>query len=104
MIDPDYSLIPERIMSNLLHYVEGNEAPGGFLYAVLCHDLFGAIGRADKEMLPLIPLLVSFIHWKLPHPCHGSAEHVKEWMANKRMEKMIALKKHVEENNIELPN
>lgn len=87
MKDPDYSLIPERIMSNLLHYVKGEEAPGGFLYAVLCHDLFGAVGRADAEMKPLIPLLVSFIHWELPSLCHGSPEHVKRWMEEKRAEK-----------------
>lgn len=85
--DPDYELIPERIMSNLLHYVKGEEAPGGFLYAVLCHDLFSAVGRADAEMKPLIPLLVSFIHWEVPGACHGSPEHVKRWMEEKRAEK-----------------
>lgn len=80
----DYSEIPERIMQNLLYYVKGEEHPGGFLYAVLCNDLFGAVGKADKEMKPLIPLLVQYIHWEVPSGCHGSPEHVKAWMEKTR--------------------
>lgn len=76
----DYSAIPERIMSNLLYYVKGEEFPGGFLYAVLCNDLFRAVGCADKEMKTLIPLLVHYIHWEVPSGCHGSPEIVKAWM------------------------
>jgi hypothetical protein len=76
----DYSPIPTRIMQNLLGYVEGKQTPGGFLYAVLCNDLFRAVGRADKEMLPLIPLLCSYIHWEIPASCHGSPEIVEAWM------------------------
>ena len=83
----DYSLIPERIMQNLLYYVKGEEAPGGFLYAVLCNDLFGAVGKADNEMKPLIPLLVQYIHWEMPGGCHGSPEIVKTWMNKKRQNK-----------------
>lgn len=83
----DYSLIPERIMQNLLYYVKGEEFPGGFLYAVLTNDLFKAVGRADNEMKPLIPLLVHYIHWETPGGCHGSEQHVKEWMEKKRAEK-----------------
>ena len=83
----DYSLIPERIMNNLLYYVKGEESPGGFLYAVLCNDLFGAVGKADDEMKPLIPLLVQFIHWEVPSGCHGSREHVKAWMDKPKEEK-----------------
>ena len=79
----DYSLIPDRVMNNLLQYVEGNEAPGGFLFAVLSNNLFEAIGRADNEMQPLIPLLVKFISWKIPYGCHGSPDIVKAWMEKK---------------------
>lgn len=89
----DYSLIPYRVMNNLLEYVEGNEMPGGFLYAVLCHDLFQAVGRADNEMQPLIPLLVKFISWKIPYGCHGSPEIVQRWVEKKQKEKMDQLKK-----------
>lgn len=79
----DYSLIPERVMQNLLAYVKGEEAPGGFLYAVLTNDLFRTVGRADAEMKPLIPLLVHYIHWEVPGNCHGSPEIVKSWMQKK---------------------
>lgn len=88
----DYSLIPDRVMNNLLQYVEGNEAPGGFLYAVLSNNLFEAIGRADDEMQPLIPLLVKFISWKIPYGCHGSPAIVTAWMDKKHKEKMEKLK------------
>jgi len=67
-------------MQNLLYYVKGEEAPGGFLYKVLTNDLFGAISKADKEMTPLIPLLCQYIHWEVPGGCHGSPEIVKAWM------------------------
>ncbi len=83
----DYSKSPDRIMQNLLHYVDGTEAPGGFLYAVLCNDLFQAIARADSEMKILLPVLVSYIHWKLPLSCHGSPELVKIWMNKPKNEK-----------------
>ena len=75
-------------MNNLLAYVDGDEAPGGFLFAVLSHDLFQAIVQADDEMKPLIPLLVQFIRWQIPSGCHGSPEIVKKWMENKNEEKM----------------
>ncbi len=82
-MEPDYSLIPERIMESLLRYVDKKELPGGFLYAVLCNNLFRAVGKADKEMLPLIPLLVSYIYWECPGNCHGSPEDVKNWIEEK---------------------
>lgn len=83
----DYSAIPERIMSNLLSYVKGEEAPGGFLYAVLCNDLFKSVFRADPEIREIIPLIVGYIHWQVPAECHGSPEKVKFWMNKKKEEK-----------------
>lgn len=79
-MNSEYSVIPERIMNNLLCYVKGEEAPGGFLYAVLCNDLFRAVGKADPEMKPLIPLLCQYIYWEVPGNCHGSPEIVKAWI------------------------
>lgn len=87
MSKPDYSVIPERIMNNLLHYVAGDEFPGGFLYTVLCNDLFGAVGRADDEMKPLIPILVQYIYLEVPIGCHGSPEKVEAWMKKKQEDK-----------------
>jgi len=84
IIKADYSLIPERVMNNLLAYVKGDEALGGVLYAVMSNDLFQAVGRADTEMKPLIPLLVQYIHWEVPGGCHGSPAHVKAWMEKKK--------------------
>lgn len=87
-----YSLIPERIMNNLLQYVEGNEVPSSFLYALLSNNVFEAIARADDEMQPLIPWLVKFISWEIPYECHGSSAKVTAWMDKKHKEKMERLK------------
>lgn len=79
-----YSIIPERIMKNLLAYVDHGQPVGGFLTSVLSNDLFKSVVRADDEILPLLPLLVHFIHWELPMTCHGSLEHVENWIKKKR--------------------
>jgi hypothetical protein len=84
----DYSIIPERIMGNLLAYVEEGQAPGDFLYAVLTNNLFEAVFKADSEIKPIIPILVFFIHWEIPSGCHGSEEIVKNWLKNKWTEKI----------------
>lgn len=86
----DYSLIPERIMNNILGYVEGTEMPGGFLYAVLSNDLFKSIAKADDEVLKMLPLIVHYIHWQVPSACHGSPEHVKEWMNKTRLKESVS--------------
>ena len=41
-------MIPQTTLRALDLYVKEGIRPGGFLYAVLTNDLFGAIGKADK--------------------------------------------------------
>ena len=77
---PNYNLIPERIMKSLKDYVNEGTPVGDFLFSVLSNDLFRSIGKADSQMLPLLPLLVSYIFWEVPHSCHGSPERIKEWI------------------------
>lgn len=80
----DYSQIPEEIMNSLSDYVNREYVPMGFLYQVLCNNLFGAIHRADATMKPLIPLLCEYIFWEIPGDCWGSREIVKAYMAEKQ--------------------
>lgn len=87
MMKTDYSLIPENLMKNLWAYVRGEEAPTSFLYAILTNNLFKSMVLADSVTRPIIPLLVQYIHWEVPGLCHGSPEHVKNWMEEQKKQK-----------------
>lgn len=76
----DYSILLERIMESLNNYVEKGYPVGSFLRSVLSNDLLGAYRKADDEMLKLLPLLLHYIWWELPHNCHGSREIVDRWI------------------------
>lgn len=54
---------------------------GGFLTAVLSHDLMGAVGHADPTSLASLGEIARYVHWELPAQCHGSAQRVKAWLA-----------------------
>jgi hypothetical protein len=76
----EYSRIPEHILQSLYAYVEHRQAPGHFLTCVLTNDLFGAIGRADKEAVAALRELVVFIHMEVRSDCHGSPAKVGQWL------------------------
>jgi hypothetical protein len=82
---PDYAeKIPEIALQTLLDYVEFGLDPGDFMEAFLSNDLFDALARADKEMLPAFKELFWFIHNRLPASCNGSREKVREWKRARR--------------------
>ncbi len=56
--DNEYEAIPEHLRGSILRYVEYGIQPGGFMTAVLNNDLYNATGRADKESLRVLPLIV----------------------------------------------
>jgi|PlaIllAssembly_1097288.scaffolds.fasta_scaffold89356_4 hypothetical protein len=69
-----YRKIPDHILQSIFLYVHEGRHPGHFLSAVLCNDLFEAVGRADKEALVSLPELVIFIHNRVPtcaYKIHG---------------------------------
>jgi hypothetical protein len=76
----DYARIPERMQNALREYVINRHETGDFLKAVICNDLRNAVGRADDDNLPLIPLYVRWFHNIAPASCHGSHRAMDEWV------------------------
>jgi len=76
-----YREIPVRVLAGIYAYVEHRSQPGHFLTAVLRHDLFESVSRADKESLAALHPLVIFIHMEVPSRCHGDKAKVHEWLS-----------------------
>lgn len=75
----DYAKIPAHMQDSLLEYVHNGRLTGDFLRAVMCNDLSGAVGHADDENLPLIPIYVRWLYNVAPNGCHGSVEQARKW-------------------------
>jgi len=75
--------IPERMMPGIRRYVKDHIQPGGFLSAVICNNLKGAITRADKENLINLPAYVAYFREETPAPCHGSWDAMAKWLDKK---------------------
>jgi len=82
----DYEELPLWMQESLLRYMEGVR-PGHFLTAVLEHELFDAIGRADENSMKNLKLLVIFIYNEMPSVCHGSDIMVSTWVNRKDLAK-----------------
>lgn len=65
--DGEYEGIPEGTRGGILRYVEHGIQPGGFMTAVLCNDLRNAVGRADKDNLVALPLIVRWFANRCPN-------------------------------------
>ena len=78
----DYTLPPHAHQSLDL-YAEKRVEPGGFLKAVLCNDLIGAVSKADSRNLANLPAIVAYVYNKLPASCWGSPEDYHNWLNNK---------------------
>jgi hypothetical protein len=72
--------VPEHLRRGLSTYILRGSPPGQFLTAVLEHELFEAMGRADEESRARLFDLVSYIYNEAPAGCHGSRERVQEWI------------------------
>lgn len=75
--DPEY-LRPD-VKESLDAWAMTGRSTGGFLRAVLEHELFEACKRADHWNLANLPAIVSYIYNALPAGCHGSKEACEEW-------------------------
>jgi hypothetical protein len=53
--------------------------PGDFLSAVICNDLFGAVGHADSANIKHLPAYVRFFYNVAPAQCWGSADEMRYW-------------------------
>lgn len=81
----DYQRIPATTIESLHNYVTKGWEPGGFVTAVLCNDLSGAVGQADHLNLPALPAIVGYVYNELPSPCWGSREKFEAWMKAARV-------------------
>jgi hypothetical protein len=75
-----YDAIPERMRTPMVEYVRNRKRPGDFLTAVICNDLKGAIGNADKENSELLRLYVMWFYNIAPADCQGSKEKMNTWL------------------------
>jgi hypothetical protein len=67
------------MIESIQRYVEKGIRPGDFLTAVICNDLFEAIGRADEDNLRNLPAIVGYFYNKTPPPCWGSPQKMNAW-------------------------
>lgn len=86
MLDTDGYNIPGHTRVALSAYVEEGIIPGGFLTAVLCNDLFGAVARADALNAACLVDICKFIYNRLPGDTWGSAEIMRDYVARKYSE------------------
>lgn len=75
-----YEEIPEHMREAMLAYVHMGRLTGDFLRAVVSNDLIGAVGRANRQNLPLIPLYVYWFYNRAPAGCVGSPDIVRAWI------------------------
>ena len=75
----DYSQLPVSLQDGMQRYVEKGLTVGHFLTACLENDLSGAISRADDKNRKLLPEIVTWLTWEVPHDCWGSKEKVATW-------------------------
>jgi hypothetical protein len=73
-------MINPSIKESLDRYVQHRIPTGGFLEAVLCNDLFGAVRKADHINKTQLPEICSYIYMDIPGNCWGSPQKVKEWL------------------------
>ena len=79
----EYAVIPELTQGALQRYVEAKIEPGSFLTAVLCNDLFTAMGKADMFNQRALHAICMYIYNEVPGNCWGSKEIVNDWLARK---------------------
>lgn len=73
-------MIPDRLTSALLRYVDRRTPTGGFLRACLENDLLQAACTADDECRLCLTEIMRYIANELPGACWGSKEKVKAWL------------------------
>lgn len=76
----NWGLLPEHIREGARLYIEHGIKPGGFLSAVICNDLRGALGKADDINRTAIFEIVQFFYMDAPAICWGSPEAFSAWV------------------------
>lgn len=71
--------ISDKMMNAIDRYLNNGIVPGDFLQAVICNDLFSAVGRADEENCRNLPAFVAYFYNEAPLESYGSREKLLEW-------------------------
>lgn len=79
MLNFDGYNIPVHTQGALELWVSEGICPSGFLTAVLCNDLFGAVNRADSRNISALPEIVSFIYNEVPSNAWGNAQTMRDY-------------------------
>jgi hypothetical protein len=77
-------MIPEHTKGSIDRYVEYGYEPGGFVTAVLCNDLFGAINRADNENIVSLRDICLYVYNDIPGNCWGDKTTMRDYIASKQ--------------------
>ena len=78
-----YPKAPPLIVEGIWNYAKrarGYGDLGGFLYALLCNDLFGAVNRADNNSFAGLEDIMAIVWNEIPSNIWGSKEHVNSWL------------------------
>jgi hypothetical protein len=73
------SLLPEHMRGPVDRYINHGIPPGGFLEAVICNDLAGAVARADHINRHRLVDIVRYMMWFAPANCWGGVPQYAEW-------------------------
>lgn len=72
-------IVPLHTQEALTNYVQHGYMPGGFLTALLCNDLMGAVARADHINKQNLANIASFVFNEMPADSWGSLERMEAW-------------------------
>ena len=75
----EWQKIPPAMRAGLVRFVAYGEAPGGFLYAVLCNELVEAFDRADSTNRQIVGSYVAWLLSEAPRVAWGNPQRVREW-------------------------
>ena len=78
----DYTILPEHMQDGMRRYIERGIEGGGFMTAVLCNDLMGALGKADEINHHALFDYGRFLYNEVPSSCWGSPEKVNAWLSH----------------------
>lgn len=77
------TMLPDNIKNSLDEYAKNRCPTGGFLHAVLCNDLFLAMGKADEYNVNNLFDICNYIYNNIPNTSWGSKEIVATWLEGK---------------------
>ena len=82
MLDFSGYNIPSHTQYALTQFVERGVPQAGFLYNVLCNDLFNAVVSANSEDISALTDITAWLHAHAPEACWGIEAKVLRWTAD----------------------